>query len=503
MLQRCRFAMILMVFWHVLLVLTARAASPTRPNVLFILTDDQRWDCISLNPRSIIRTPHIDQLGREGIYFANHFCTTSLCSPSRASILTGLYAHAHGVVDNFTEYPDGLPTWPKLLQQAGYVTAYIGKYHMGEENDDRRSGFDYFVTHKGQGKYFDTEFRFNGGERKVIQGYYTTVVTQMGLEWLKKVRRSGDSRPWALLIGHKAPHSFYYPEPKYQHAFDYVNVPYPASAFHLDDNDSWYRERLTTWHGIFGPLFNYRPKWPDTSPQGVEAFAAMTRAYWATILSVDDSVGELVRYLRETGELDRTVIVFTSDNGLLNGEHGMVDKRTAHEPSIRIPLVVRYPGLTPPDRPRVVTQMTLTVDFAPSIAELCGLSWPYPTHGRSWCTLARGDNDPQWRSKFVYLYNYERQFPYTPNVRAVRTADWKLIRYPHGDGKPDRRCADLFHLKSDPDEMINLIDDPQWADKRRELEQELERLLVEVGAVPDRMPLDEGIKQELPAPAIR
>ncbi len=160
-----------------------------------------------------------------------------MCSPSRASILTGLYAHAHGVLDNFTEYPEELPTWPKALRAAGYTTAYIGKYHMGEENDDVRGGFDYFVTHRGQGKYYDSEFRFHGGPRRVVPGYYTTVVTDMALEWL---RRPKGGKPWALILGHKAAHSFYYPEPKFAHAFDHVNVPYPASAFQIADNDAWY-----------------------------------------------------------------------------------------------------------------------------------------------------------------------------------------------------------------------------------------------------------------------
>lgn len=480
--------------------LSPRCQAAKRPNVLFILTDDQRWDCVSSNPRSIIATPHIERLGREGVYFPNHFCTTSLCSPSRASILSGLYAHAHGVANNFTEYPDDMPTWPRALQAAGYETAYVGKYHMGEENDDVRGGFDYFVTHKGQGKYFDTEFRFHGGPRRVVPGYYTTVVTDIALDWLRQ--RKGE-RPWALILGHKAPHSFYYPEAKYAHAFDYVHVPYPVSAFVLDDNAAWYRERLDTWHGIYGPLFDYRKKWPDRSPEAVKDFAAMTRAYWGTILSVDDSVGRLYAFLDEAKQLDDTLIVFTSDNGLLNGEHGMIDKRTAHEPSIRIPLVVRYPGLTAPRRPRVVPQMTLTVDLAPSILEICGAAPLARTHGRSWKKLAQGQADPQWRTSFVYHYNYEKQFPYTPNVRAVRTEAWKYVRYPHGDGGPDRHKADLFHLATDPEEIHNLIDDPRYTGKVAELQAELARLLREIGAEPDSMPLDEGVKQHLPDAKIR
>ncbi len=471
-----------------------------RPNVLFILTDDQRWDCLSLNPQSTLATPCIDRLGHEGIYFPNHFCTTSLCSPSRASILSGLYAHAHGVSNNFTEYPNDMATWPRALQSAGYETAYVGKYHMGENNDDPRAGFDYFVTHRGQGQYFDTEFRVQGGPRRVVKGYYTTVVTEMALDWLHK--RRGDT-PWALILGHKAPHSFYVPEAKYAHAFDHVNIPYPASAFLLDGFDAWYRQRLDTWHGIYGPLFDFRKRWPDRSPQGVRDFAAMTRGYWGTILSVDDSVGRLYQFLKSSGQLDDTLIVFTSDNGLLNGEHGMIDKRTAHEPSMRIPLVVRYPGLTPPNRPRVVSRMTLTVDFAPSILDICGAAPLAHIHGRSWKRLASGQSDPEWRTSFLYHYNYEKQFPYTPNVRAVRTEDWKYVHYPHGDGGPDRHKADLIHLAVDPEETHNLIDDPRYAGKLAELKSELQRLLQETGAVPDRMPPDEGVKKDLPDARIR
>jgi N-acetylglucosamine-6-sulfatase len=466
-----------------------------RPNVLFILTDDQRWDCIGLAANSRVQTPNIDRIGREGIYFPNTFCTTSLCSPSRASILSGLYAHTHGVSNNFTEYPVDMPTWPRALHDAGWETAYIGKYHMGEENDDPRPGFDHFVTHKGQGKYWGTEFRANGGERKVLPGYYTTVVTDMAESWIRA--RRGD-RPWAMILGHKAPHSFYVPEPKYEKAFDGVNVGYPDSAHHLEKNSDWYAERLDTWHGIYGPLFEFRKKWPDRTPEGVKAFQSMARAYRATILSVDDSVGRLLRLLAERGELNHTLVIFTTDNGLLEGEHGMVDKRTMHEPSIRLPLVVRYPGLTPPVRPRVVDAMVLTEDFADSILDVCGVAPLARTHGRSWKALAMGRTDPGWRTSFLYHYNYEKQFPYTPNIRGVRTERWKYVRYPSGDGGPDRHQAELFDIANDPEEARNLIADPSCAPVLGTLQAELDRLMAATGALPDRMPLDEGVKKELP-----
>jgi N-acetylglucosamine-6-sulfatase len=369
---------------------------------------------------------------------------------------------------------------------------------MGEDNDNKRPGFSTFVTHRGQGKYFDNEFRIDGGPRRVVPGYYTTVVTDMAVEWL----RQQDDQPFLLMIGHKAPHSFYFPEPKYENTFENVRIPYPTSAFQLEAKPTWIHQRLSTWHGIYGPLFDWRKDFPDTSAAGMVAFENMTRAYWGTILSVDDSVGRLYAELQRLGKLDDTLIIFTSDNGLLNGEHGMVDKRTAHEPSIRIPLVVRYPGLTPPNRPKFVEGQTLTLDFAPTILDICKAPRLPKVHGRSWKNLAT-NGDPTWRKAWYYEYNYEVQFPYTPNVRAIRTDEWKYIRYPHGDGSPDRHLAELYHLESDPEERRNLIGDPTRAGLVKELAAELDRLIAAAGASPDEMPLDEGIKGELPDEKIR
>src|SRR5262245_48033382 len=204
--------------------ITVAQTPARRPNVVFVLTDDQRWDAISLQGNSgELKTPNIDRIGREGVYFRNAFATTALCSPSRATIQTGVYAHVHGVTNNFTEFPADTETWPLDLQKAGYETAYVGKYHMGEENDDKRPGFDYFATHKGQGTYFNTEWRITGGERKVIPGYYTTIVTDLAEQW---IRARSNTKPWAIIIGHKAPHSFYTPEEKYKQAFADTHIPY-------------------------------------------------------------------------------------------------------------------------------------------------------------------------------------------------------------------------------------------------------------------------------------
>jgi arylsulfatase A-like enzyme len=469
------------------------------PNVLFILCDDLRPDALGCYGSRHVKTPHIDQLATEGVRYAHTFCTTSLCSPSRASILTGLYAHAHTVTNNFTELPAQLTHFPARLQEQGYSTAYIGKWHMGEENDEPRPGFDYFVTHKGQGSYFDTTFNLNGKERKMVKGYYTTVVTDMALDWMKQQRTK--DKPWCLMLGHKAPHSFYTPEQKYSHSFDDVKVPYPASAFHLEDKPAWMKHRINTWHGIYGPLFEWRKKFPDSSPEAVKDFENMVHGYWGTILSVDDSVARLRGWLSESGLLEDTVIVFMGDNGLLEGEHGMVDKRTAHEPSMRIPLIIRATAL---GRQKVVQQQVLTVDLAPTLLELCSAPALSGIHGKSLVKLTQ-DGDPEWRKAVVYYYNFEKQFPYTPNVRALRTDRWKYIRYPEGDASEDSQLAELYDLEKDPGEIINLASSPSHSEQVSALREQLAAELKSLGLTPetDTMPVKPVLGTELPDQKIR
>jgi arylsulfatase A-like enzyme len=478
-----------------LVALSAVSDVPVHPNVVYIVTDDQRYDAMSCAGHPFLKTPHCDRLAAEGARFTNAFVTTSLCSPSRASSISGLYAHTHGVINNFTEFPDDLPSLPKQLQAAGYETAYIGKWHMGEDNDAPRSGFDYWASHKGQGKYFDNEFNING-QRVMLSGYYTQRITELAVDWLKKPR----SKPFLLMVGHKAPHTPFTPEPKYERIFDDVEIRYPPSAFQLEGKPDWVKERLVTWHGIYGPLFGFRDKFPDTRPEAESDFARMVRAYLATIKSVDDSVGEIVAALKEIGQLDNTVVIFTSDNGFLLGEYGMMDKRTMHEPSIRVPLLVRYPPLVKPGT--VIKEMVLNIDLAPSVLDLCHAPALPKSHGKSWKPLLTGEKT-SWRKSWYYEYNYEKQFPYTPNVRGVRTERWKYVHYPVGDGTDDRHKAELYDLENDPEERYNLIDDPRYASVLEELKQELVRLQEETEALPDQMPLDEGIKTELPEQSIR
>jgi len=466
-----------------------------RPNVLFILTDDQRWDCLGVAGHPYLKTPHLDRIAAEGAHFTNTFVTTSLCSPSRASFLSGLYAHTHGVSNNFTDYPSEMTSWPMRLQQEGYETAYIGKWHMGEGDDSRRPGFDTWISHKGQGEYFDTEFNV-GGTRKVLKGYYTHVVTDEALKWLRRPHE----KPWCLILGHKAAHTPFTPEPKYEHLFDDVEVPYPDSAFHLEGKPEWIKERIDTWHGIYGPIYGFRKDFPDTSPESVKEFARFVRSYWACLKSVDDSVGRIYEALKATGDLDQTLIVFAGDNGMFLGEHGMTDKRSMHEESIRVPMLARYPALIPPGTK--VEAQVLNIDLAPSVLDICGAEPLTGIHGMSWKPLLPGKTDG-WRTAWYYEYNYEKQFPYTPNVRGVRTDEWKYMEYPPGG--PDARAykAELYHLTEDPQERRNLIDDPQYKDVVARMKQDLARLKKETGAVPDAMPVYEGIKKELPEESIR
>jgi N-acetylglucosamine-6-sulfatase len=277
------------------------------------------------------------------------------------------------------------------------------------------------------------------------------------------------------------------PEPKYEHAFDNVRLTKPATASPGPGTPDWVARRIRTWHGIDGPLY------------GAKDYDTFVKTYLATILSVDDSVGVVYDALRATGELDNTIFVFAGDQGFLLGEHASIDKRTAWEESIRLPLLVRYPALV--RSPRIVADMVLNQDVAPSLIDLCGATG-YPTQGRSFRPLLEG-RQTDWRKSFLYEYNFENEFPYTPNVRAVRTDRWKYIHYPNGAGHPDTELAELYDLSADPIEAKNLIGAPEAQSKLAELRAELDRLLQDTGALPDQMPANPQLRFELPNQAIR
>ena len=371
---------------------------------------------------------------------------------------------------------------------------------MGENNDEPRPGFDYFVTHKGQGKYFDTEFNFNGERREVRKGYYTTVVTDIALDWLQ---RDHAGKPWMMILGHKAPHSFYTPEPKYAHAFDDVKVSYPETAFSLDDKPEWIKERLPTWHGIYGPLFEWRKKFPDERPEAVKDFENMVHA----LLGHDP---QRRRQRRPAARLARRHRSAREHDHRLRGRQRTARRRARHGRQTNDARAEHphsdgreVPGLT--KDPRVIEQQVLTDGHGSQPAGTRGRTGN-ARHRRPIVGQARARRqDPAWRKSWFYYYNYEKEFPYTPNVRGIRTDEWKYMHYPHGDGSPDRHLAELYDLKKDPGELVNLVKLPEQASTLQRLQSELTELMAATGLTPatDKMPLDEGIKKELPAQNIR
>ena len=379
--------------------------------------------------------------------------------------------------------PGQLPSYPQRLHDAGYKTAYIGKWHMGEGNDEQRPGFDYWASHKGQGQYYDTEFNING-KRQVIKGYYAHVVTEPG----DRVAEDGAAAVLAE-VGHKAPHGFWIPEPKYAHAFDNVTID------EAGDRSAWPR------HARLGqPSASRRGTASTGRSTASKDFDTFVRTYHETILSVDDSVGAMYEALRAMGELDNTIFVFAGDNGFLLGEHASIDKRTMWEESIRIPLLVRYP-----DAMRDAARRRSDGPQPGSGAERAGLvrRRPLPAvHGASFKGLGQG-RDVAWRNSWLYEYNFENEFPYTPNVRGVRTDEWRYIHYPNGEGQPDTEKAELYNIKTDPLEKHNLIDAPEAQGTLTSLKAELQRIQQQTGGLPDRMPVNPKLEFQLPDAAIR
>lgn len=424
------------VIW-IVLVMAAGAASAAQRNIVFILTDDQRYDAIgALNP--YFETPHLDALAKSGILFENAFVTTSLCSPSRASFLSGQWAHRHGVLDNSTQLDPETPTFPRALQDAGYETAFIGKWHMGGESDAPRPGFDHWVSFRGQGIYLNQIFNVNG-EHVRTEGHNVDRVTNFAVEFLKRPH----DKPFMLYVSHKAVHADFVPADRHKGSYADRDYPRPASMADTDDvyagKPAWVRAQRNTWHGVDG-MYNKSVDFDD-----------FTRRYAETLRSVDDSVGQIVATLKELGLLDSTLLVFTSDNGFQFGEHGLIDKRTMYEASIRIPLIAHCPELFTGGQRRA--QMILNTDFCPTFLEAAGAPIPDSVQGKSFYPILTDANAP-WRDAFVYTYFWERSFPQTPTVLGIRTDRYKFMRF---HGIFDR--YELYDIQNDPDEMNNLVAD--------------------------------------------
>jgi N-acetylglucosamine-6-sulfatase len=433
--------------------LVARAAD--RPNLVFILTDDQRWDCLSAAGHPFVKTPNIDRIAAEGAYFNNAFVTIPLCSPSRACFLTGKYSHSNGVINNtnaMAPISHTLDTFYTHLRDGGYETAMIGKLHMGLD-DSPRPGFDHWAVFKGQGRYIDCPLNINGTETP-IKGYVTDVLTDKTVEF---IRKDHGGKPFALWLGHKAVHGPYRPADRHKDLYSTEALPQRPDVKDVDNKGK--------------PALTRKVADPPKDHPAYGVTDDIVRNQLRCLAAVDESVGRVLKTLEETGQLDNTLVVFASDNGYLWNEHHLGDKRVAYEESIRIPLVMRYPKLIKPGTK--VDQMVLNIDLAPTVLELAGARPIENVHGKSLVPLFKGDASA-WRQSALLEYFLEKQYPNVETWQGVRTADWKYIHY------TDLKDMDeLYDLKNDPYEMNNVIADPANAKQLDTLKSELKKLLDE------------------------
>ncbi len=417
----------------------ARADTAKRPNIVFILVDDIRWDAFGCTGHPWVKTPNIDRLAKEGALFKNFFVSIPLCSPSRASYLTGQYPHKHGVIDNknHNELSHKLVTFPRLLHDAGYETAYVGKWHMGND-DTPRPGFDRWVSFKGQGAYTNPALNVDGKQVKA-EGYMTDLLNRQALDFVKKAH----SKPFALYLAHKAVHGPFLPAQRHQDLYTNEKRTLPPNTAIGRDGS-------------------------PTRPEALARHDEVMRKQLRCLMAIDEGVGQLLQALQENKQLDSTMIVFTSDNGYFWGEHGLGDKRAAYDESIRDPLLIRYPKLIKPGT--TIDQFVLNIDMAPTFLDVAGVKVPDTMHGRSIVPLLKGDTKG-WRTSFLTEYYHEGKEA-IQTWQAVRTERWKYVHYTEQQGKDE-----LYDLKADPYEMKNLIGDPAVQEQLKQLQDELKRLL--------------------------
>jgi N-acetylglucosamine-6-sulfatase len=445
--------------------------SQSKPNIVFILTDDQAWNVLGKDGRyTFMKTPNLDQLSREGMVFGNAFVTTSLCSPSRASIMTGCYAHKHGVYINSYGDPDPrVPFLPKVLQGTGYETAFLGKWHQ-KDGAGPRAGFDYWLSFDGQGQYFDPPLNENGHEF-VEKGYMTDILTDYAVRWLKRPRE----KPFCLFLWHKAVHGPFLPAPRDSSAFSDAKIPeYENWYDDMEDKPEWmrrgwlYGEHNQAWKASLGKPVPAKIKPHPWDPQNKKS-----KDYLRAMLAVDKSTGEIRKCLDDLNILDNTIIVFCSDNGYFIGSHQRGDKRLMYEESLRIPLIVRYPKIIKAGSNS--SEMVLNIDIAPTLVELAGAKVPEGMQGVSLVPLLK-DKNKGWRKSFLYEYFQESYAPGFVTVVGVRNKKFKYI-----ENHEVNDISELYDLERDPGEMNNLINSPEYRSVRAEMKAELEKLKVKTG----------------------
>ena len=453
-------------------VATSGVMSVKRPNVVFILVDDLRNDVFGYMNHPFVETLNIDALAMGGMQFENAFVTTSLCSPARASFLTGRYMHNHKVVDNADKMPEGTVTFPMLFQQAEYETAFIGKWHMGGSSDAVRPGFDHWVSFRGQGSYFPEGKNLNINGRSVPQQkYMTDELTDHAISWLDN---RGREKPFLLYLSHKGVHGFYDPAPRHLgHYSDETYIPY-SEKVSIDGMDKlkpmWVHDQRNSWHGIEFPYHGLAE----------QTVAEMYRRYCEMVLSVDESVGRVLTALKRLEIKDDTLIIFTSDGGHLWGEHGLIDKRCAYEASIRIPLLFHWPKAIKPGS--ICSAIATNIDVAPTLLALAGIPIPAEVDGSSLRKFLFEPGSVDERPPFVYEYYWDPSFPHTPTTFAVRKERFKLIQY-HGIWDTD----ELYDLEADPQENTNLIFEPAYKDRVEELREILYQRLLQTRGLSIRL----------------
>jgi len=455
---------------------------PSKPNIVFVLIDDQAWNVLGKDGRyTFLKTPNLDQLSREGLTFENAFVTTSLCSPSRASFLTGSYAHTHGVyINSYGDPKPDVPFLPKVLQRAGYETAFLGKWHM-KRGAEPREGFDYWLSFEGQGKYLDPPMNENGQDFEE-KGYMTDILTAYATRWMKKTRE----KPFCLFLWHKAVHAPFTPAPRDSAAFPGAKIP---------EYENWYdtMEGKPEWlrRGWLYGLHNQN--WKDSEgkpvPDKIEPHPwdpqhPRVMNYLRAMLAVDESMGNVRVCLEELDILDNTIIVFASDNGFFLGSHQRSDKRLMYEESLRIPLIIRYPEMINAGSKN--SAMVLNIDVAPTLIELAGSAVPEAMQGESLVPLFN-NQETNWRESFLYEYYQESYAPGFVTATGVRNTRYKYIEYPDMTEDID----ELYDLKTDPGEMTNLIDSPVYQTVKSEMKSELEKLKKQTGY------FDPGVYNEL------
>jgi len=441
------------------------APGKKKPNILFIMSDDHAAHAISCYGSQVNQTPQLDRLASEGMRFDNCFCTNGICAPSRASILTGKYNHLNGMLDNKLEFDGSQQTLPKLLKPAGYQTAMIGKWHLKSEP----TGFDYYKVVPDQGKYFDPLFRVKGSWPDTIEekGYVTDIITD---EAIRFMQAANPEKPFLLMCHHKAPHRPWMPDPKHWEQFKDREIPEPPTLF---DNYAGKTEAVKNAEMTLERHMHPMDTGGLTAPENLSGqdlvrwrYQHYMRNYLACIASIDDNIGRILDFLKTSGLEENTIVVYTSDQGFFLGDHGWFDKRFMYEESLRMPLIIRYPGVV--RKGQVNEDMVLNVDFAPTFLDFANVAIPEDIQGESFRKILCGRTSKNWRHSAYYHY-YE--YPAWHMVDAhygIRTNRYKLVHY---YGYTDE--WEFFDLQEDPREMDNCYNSPDYQNLIRQLKEDL------------------------------